>query len=342
MSEYFGAGPGRTMMCSTAGLQVNLDTGGNEDALPRRTGRTGAPAAPAAAEPAPTPPPVTVADRWRLAHQLGPVLVAAFAASPLRAGAATGWCSTRQWIWGVVEPGRTRPALGLAADPVEAWARYIMAARVMLLTGPDGACLPVRHSSTFGDWVGGRGPVARHPTEADLAYHATTLFPPVRPRGWLEIRYLDALPAALWQVPVAVVAALLDDPGAADAALDVTAPVTSHWARAARLGPADPDLRNAGLECLRLASAALPRLGADRAAVAAVENFAERYLEAARCPADDLLDIAAADGPAGLLAPDALSPDIPYPADPHPDRRPRVRGFAAGAAADTDAQEVAR
>ena len=155
----------------------------------------------------------------------------------------------------------------------------------------------------------------------------------MRPRGWLEIRYLDALPAALWQVPVAVVAALLDDPDAADAALDVTAPVTSHWARAARLGPADPDLRNAGLECLRLAGAALPRLGAGGAAVAAVENFAERYLEAARCPADDLLDVAAVDGPAGLLAPDALSADIPYPADPQSDRRPRARGSAAGAQA---------
>ena len=34
MSEYFGAGPGRTMMCSTVGLQVNLDTGGNEDGSP--------------------------------------------------------------------------------------------------------------------------------------------------------------------------------------------------------------------------------------------------------------------------------------------------------------------
>ena len=283
---------------------------------------------------------MAVADRWRLAHQLGPVLVAAFAASPLRAGAATGWCSTRQRIWGVVEPGRTRSALGLAADPVEAWARYIMAARVMLLTGPDGACLPVRHSSTFGDWVGGRGPVARHPTEADLAYHATTLFPPVRPRGWLEIRYLDALPAALWQVPVAVVAALLDDPGAADAALDVTAPVTSHWARAARLGPAirtcaTPAWNACGWRVRHCPGSA--RTGRPWQP----SRTSPSDLEAARCPADDLLDIAAADGPAGLLAPDALSPDIGYPADPHPDRRPRVRGFTAGAAAGTDAQEAA-
>ena len=317
MSEYFGAGPGRTMMCSTAGLQVNLDTGGGGGRRPAR-------------RPAPA-----VAERWRLAHQLGPVLSAAFAASPLRHGTATGWRSTRQWIWAVVDPGRTRSALGLADDPVEAWARYIMAARVMLLSDADGSCLPVRGSCTFGDWVAGRGPVTRLPTEADLAYHATTLFPPVRPRGWLEIRYLDALPAPLWQVPVTVLTALLDDPVAADAALDVTAPLTSHWAQAARLGPADPDLRKAGLECLRLASAALPRLGADRSAVAAVDGFAARYLEAARCPADDLLDLAALEGPAGLLTPDAL---------PASSARARTRDSGKGTAGlpGPDAEEAAR
>ena len=329
MSEYFGAGPGRTMMCSTAGLQVNLDTGGNGGGeLPAR----------------PAERAVSVADRWRLAHQLGPVLVAAFAASPLRRGEVTGWRSTRQWIWAVVDPGRTRPALELADDPVEAWARYIMAARVMLLTDPDGACLAVRDGSTFGDWVAGRGPATRLPTEADLACHATTLFPPVRPRGWLEIRYLDALPAALWQVPVTVLAALLDDPAAADAALDVTAPLASHWVQAARLGPADPDLRRAGLECFRLAAAALPRLGAGGSAVTAVESFAARYLEAARCPADDMLDMAALDGPAGLLAPEALSVAAPHPQAPHthtrsPDGRPA--GGARGPL-DSDAQEVIR
>lgn len=37
-------------------------------------------------------------------------------------------------------------------------------------------------------------PGAGLPTLDDLAYHVTTLFPPVRPRGFLEVSYLDAQP----------------------------------------------------------------------------------------------------------------------------------------------------
>ena len=48
----------------------------------------------------------------------------------------------------------------------------------------------------------------------DLAVHLTTLFPPVRPRGWFEVRYLDAQPWRWWPVPMAVLTALLDDAGA--------------------------------------------------------------------------------------------------------------------------------
>ena len=36
------------------------------------------------------------------------------------------------------------------------------------------------------------------PDADDLEYHLTTLFPPVRPRGWLELRMIDALPEELW------------------------------------------------------------------------------------------------------------------------------------------------
>ncbi len=64
MEEFFNrAGPwGRLMMCSTASVQVCLDAG------EQGTG------------------PGSVGWRWRLLHALGPVLVAAFANSPLREG----------------------------------------------------------------------------------------------------------------------------------------------------------------------------------------------------------------------------------------------------------------
>ena len=42
--------------------------------------------------------------RWRLLHAIGPVLVAVFANSPLRAGRPTGWKSTRQAVWARLDP----------------------------------------------------------------------------------------------------------------------------------------------------------------------------------------------------------------------------------------------
>ena len=50
----------------------------------------------------------------------------------------------------------------------------------------------------------------RPPTEDDLAYHLTTLFPPVRPRGWFEVRYLDAQHPRWWPVPVVLLATAVD------------------------------------------------------------------------------------------------------------------------------------
>jgi glutamate--cysteine ligase len=268
MRRYFGPGPGATMMCSTAGLQVNLDLG------------TG---------------PARLA-RWELAHALGPVLVAAFAASPLLDGRVTGWRSTRQAVWARLDPTRTRPVQPLAADPAEAWVRLARAPA-------GGGCTAVTDGSTFADWLAGAGPVRRPPTMDDLAYHATTVFPPVRPRGWLELRYLDSQPGELWRVAVAVTTALLDDPVAADAAAAACQSVAGRWSAAARSGLGDRGLHRAARCCLRAAVEALPRVGADAETTTAVARFADRYVEAGRCPADDLLELARTAGPAALLRP---------------------------------------
>ena len=148
MRAYFGE-KGLAMMCATASLQVCLDIGADEKDATRR---------------------------WRLAHALGPVLVAAFANSP-----HTGSRSARQVIWEGLDRGRTAPVVG--DDPVAAWARYALDARVMLLRDgwvPD-------PGMTFREWL-----TDGRPTLTDLAYHLTTLFPPVRPQGWLELRMIDA------------------------------------------------------------------------------------------------------------------------------------------------------
>ena len=165
-----------------------------------------------------------------------------------------------------------------------AWAKYALDARVMLLR--DG-WVP-NPGMTFREWLDdGR------PDVADFAYHLTTLFPPVRPQGWLELRMIDALPEPYWPVPIAVVAALIDDPLAADIAAEAAEPAADRWHEAARDALTDPVLARAAVRCFEAARDALPRLGA-KSLVPLVEDYLERYVTRGRCPADETpLDITA-------------------------------------------------
>src|SRR5207302_336271 len=73
------------------------------------------------------------------------------------------------------------------------------------------------------------------------------------------------LPQRWLPVPVAVLAALAYDPTARRAALEATdgrVPDTVAWARAARLGVEDPDLRRTALDILDIAVAGAARLPA--------------------------------------------------------------------------------
>ena len=276
MEEFFDRrGPwGRVMMCSTASVQVCVDAGLDN-------GTTSG-----------------LQFRWRLMHALGPVLVAAFANSPLRNGRPTGWKCTRQLIWFRLDPYRTRapvgaepPAAQPQQDPRQDMVRYAMDAEVLCLRQPGGQPWTVPAGLTFRQWLrgSGQGP----PTADDLTYHLSTLFPPVRARGHLEMRMIDAQPGDGWIVPVALVAALADDPAAADAAMAAAELVwheASPWLRAARLGPSDPIFAKAVTDCFTAADAALARSGAPEHVRSAVADFADRYPSRGRCPADDILD----------------------------------------------------
>lgn len=153
---------------------------------------------------------------------------------------------------------------------------------------------------TFRDWT--RSATPRPPTREDLDYHLTTLFPPIRPRGHLELRMIDAQPGDDgWIVPLAVTTALFDDPEAAETAyravkplaeraLGLPAPHNPLWLDAARTGLGDPELHDVAVQCFTAALDALPRLGATAEVTDAVAAYLERYVRQGRCPADDLLD----------------------------------------------------
>lgn len=201
MERYFDrSGPwGRMMMRATASVQVSLDAGEDGDGI------------------------LGYRRRWLLAHRLGPVLVAAFANSALWRGRPTGWLSTRQAIWSRMDPGRTRPPRAAGGDPRADWARYALDAHLMCLrrSAPDSWTAPP--GMAFRSWLRGAPEAGRQPTVGDLEYHLGTLFPPVRPRGWLELRMIDAQPGDGWTVATAVAATLLDDPVAAETAFEATA-----------------------------------------------------------------------------------------------------------------------
>ncbi len=264
MAAYLdhGGPSGRTMMCRTAALQINLDIGD---------------------EPA-------QAGRWQLIHRLGPVLLAAFANSPMVGAASEPWRSGRAQAWAGIDPSRTLPAVDATLDPAAAWARYALGARVMLIRVSSERYEPILASLPFARWLD-QGHELGFPTVDDLGYHLGTLFPPVRARGWLELRMIDSLPHPWWTVATAVCATLLDDPEAAEHASSATLGTGALWEEAARLGLSHPELATAARSCFGAALEALPRLSADAATVDAVADFSDRFVRRGRCPADDTLDL---------------------------------------------------
>src|SRR5277367_3044734 len=266
MEQFFVAShtgvAGAAMMTSTASVQVNLDAG----------------------------PQAGWADRVRLAHALGPTMVAIAANSPLLGGKFSGWRSTRQRVWSQLDSARCGPILTASGDdPGTDWSRYALKAPVMLVHTSDGnadsAAVPVTHRVPFVDWADGRELLGgRRPTRSDLEYHLTTLFPPVRPRQWLEIRYLDSVPDDIWPAVVFTLVTLLDDPIAAGIAAEAVQPVATAWDVAARNGLNDPRLHAAANRCVAAAAERVPDdlSGAMQRLVAAVER--------GRCPADEFSD----------------------------------------------------
>ncbi|UGT64376.1 ergothioneine biosynthesis glutamate--cysteine ligase EgtA [Nocardia asteroides] len=261
MERHFaGIGPfGKLMMCNTAAGQVSVDAGAD---------------------------PAEVAARWHLLHVAGPALVAAFACSPRLKGAPGGvWASQRMRTWLRLDHSRSRPPAERWADPIAGYASWALDVPLLCVRpcGQDPAApkWTAPPGATFADWLSGAldDEIGRRPATADLDYHLTTLFPPVRASGYLEIRYLDAQPGDAWSTPLHVVEALLSAPAVVAEATALAAPTAGRWQEAAHAGLADPELR-AGAEALLRLAAAHSRQAAE------IESAAERC-RTGRTPHDD-------------------------------------------------------
>ncbi|MFI8307091.1 glutamate-cysteine ligase family protein [Streptomyces sp. NPDC085927] len=288
---------GDALLCNTASVQVNVDAGDASDGWRGRS------------------------RRWLVANSLGPVLMAMFANSPVRHGEdhRRGTAlSGRQLLRFQTDRFRSGP-LPYDGDPRRAWTRYALDANVVAIRRParedtrpgvlppaaggprylpepdvDGGrdSAPVWTTAPEGlslrQWLRGAGPGGVRPE--DVLHHLKTLVPPVRACGHLELRMIDAQHGDDWMVPVAVVAALMDDRTTSDAAAGLVSgglppPTRQDWIDAARRGMADPGTADLAQRVMRLALTGLHRLDVSPSVLETVERFADRHTLRGLAPA---------------------------------------------------------
>jgi glutamate--cysteine ligase len=333
MAAYFDQrGPhGAAMMRCSAALQLNLDLGTGEDERRERwlVANLAAPVALATFAASPGPAPGVVSRRARAWQRLDPTrtgfprrLVDGSSADPVEQLADTALhadvamvCRPPQISPGPVDNFGGDPAgivlleLGMHPQPrVDSAVDRLVDNADPVDGAPVDRWAPGRPGWTFADWVRDGHPAHGPPTADDLRYHLSTLFLEVRPRGHLELRSVDALPARLRPVPVVLLTGLLEDPGAraqARAVLERWRPrLPELWRRAAGAGVADPELCALAAEVWSFALEGARRLPPGylpAAQVALAERFLDRLTLRGRCPADELR-AALARGPAAALA----------------------------------------
>jgi glutamate--cysteine ligase len=247
-NRFVRIGPfGKLMMCNTAATQVSVDAGADL---------------------------AEAGTRWVALNAIGPALLAAFACSPVLQGIPRGsWASQRMRSWLKLDLGRTDPPVD-AVDPTHAYIGWTLDAPLLCIRRDGESDWSPPPDATFADWLAGDldGLVDRRPDWDDLDYHLTTLFPPVRAAGHLEVRYIDAQPGDTWSVPINAVAALTSSPAVLAEAVTLVSGTEARWADAARDGLGDSEIRTAAVELLELAESHAPTLDAAAQLCAAVRR----------------------------------------------------------------------
>ncbi len=235
---------GLDMMLRTATVQVNLDFRSEDD----------------------------MARKMRASLALQPVATALFANSPFTDGRPNGFLSRRSEIWRDTDGNRT----GMLPFAFESGFRYEAYADWLL----DMPMYFVKRGDIYHDVSGAsfrdlmEGKLAQLPGEratvSDWANHASTAFPEVRLKRFLEMRGADVGGADMIAAQAAFWTGLLYDEGALDAALDLVKGWTASQREAARataprLGLATPvanrTLGEVAAEALAIARAGLKARG---------------------------------------------------------------------------------
>ncbi|HYH80681.1 MAG TPA: glutamate-cysteine ligase family protein [Longimicrobium sp.] len=219
--------------------------------------------------------------RWRFLNALAPYVTAIFANSPVYRGQDTGELSFRARVWREMGAGRTG-IFGCANDPVPEYLRFALDAPAILVPHEHDGWLPFR------EW-NARGLA----TEEDWKTHLTTLFPEVRPKGFVEVRGADAVQPAWYAAPVVLLGGLTYHAPSFGAARElVGAPDPGLLARAGRLALRDERIAATARDLFALALEGAAALGPAFICPADVEEaraFFDTYTAAGLSPADDTL-----------------------------------------------------
>jgi glutamate--cysteine ligase len=206
---------GLDMMLRTCTVQVNLDFSSEADMI----------------------------TKLRVAYALQPLTTALFANSPFYEGKPNGLLSNRAQIWTDTDNARSgipatvfSPSFGF-----EAYANWLLDVP-MYFVYRDGVYHDVAGAS-FRDFIAGRLPQLRYQraTIGDFADHATTAFPDVRLKRYIETRGADSGSPAMMLAHSAFWTGIFYDPAALTAAAALT--------------------RDISFETLQELRAAVPRLG---------------------------------------------------------------------------------
>lgn len=216
---------------------------------------------------------------WKTLNAAAPYLVAIFANSPVYGGVPTGWRSFRGQVWRELDGGRTGAAW-CRVDPTREYLHFALRAPDIFRRAPWGDYLP------FGAWI-----ARDDATTEQWERHLTTLFPEVRPKGWVEVRSPDAVPPEWYAAPLALLAGIAHHPAAAAEAADLLGSpepwlldrACHQGLRDARIAAVSRDLFQIGLR----GAAALGRRVMTGADVEEARGFYEKYTRRGRSPADD-------------------------------------------------------
>ncbi|HHI80146.1 MAG TPA: hypothetical protein ENK02_09195 [Planctomycetes bacterium] len=178
------------MMRATAGMQVTVDYRSEEEAV----------------------------ETLRAALITAPLVTGLFANSPWVGGENSGYASYRERVWWHTDPRRCAVPgeLVRTGNCLGAYIDFALDANLWFLPR-DGHLVECEGDQSFREHLASGETL----TLEDFALHASTLFPAARIRNGVEIRSADSVPPEFVPAFAALMAGLLYDPEAREAALEL-------------------------------------------------------------------------------------------------------------------------